>query len=71
MYYMLFLTGDNVPIVQDLIELVKKEVNNVIEFATNPSKGIFETVDQMVRDVRLTVRKYARRPGILKSTEVK
>ena len=47
-----------VPVVQDIINLVQKEVGHVMSFVRNPSQGIFETIDRMITDARVTVRKY-------------
>jgi len=43
------------PVLDVLINGVKKEINNVITFATTPV-GIFETIDKMIIDARTTGR---------------
>jgi len=58
-----------VPVVDVLMSGVKKQVENLREFITTP-KGVFETVDEMIVDARMTGRELARtvRPSGLRGS---
>jgi len=47
-------------LLESLMNLARKQVRNVTEFLTAP-KGVFETIDQVIKDTRETIQNLRRR----------
>ena len=45
-----------VGVINVVVRLIQKEVQNVMTFITTPTEGVFETIDKMVIDLRTGVR---------------
>lgn len=55
--------GENVSVVEVLVNILRKEIENIRAFIREP-KGVFETIDKIIVDARTEIRKL--KPTILR-----